>query len=169
MNHEKEALARNLDELREKIAEATHQGYDQEMLVTKAMDRLEQLLQDYTTLGHQIGIISSSFDSGYSEQQDTDFTIDLDLGAEGLNSLRDRGRQRMQVIRPALQSYCEGFRKEVRDLQDDAIALEDERDRLVQDVERQREDVARREMRFKIVSDQAEDAKNVRTSVQARY
>jgi kinetochore protein NDC80 len=161
MNHEKEQLSRNLDELREKIAEATHQGYDQEMLVTKAMDRFEQLLQDYTTLGHQIGVLSSSFEGIQPGQLETDFIIDVDLGAESLVGIRDSGHQRMLVIRPALQGYCERFRKQARELQDDAIALEDARDRLFQDVERLREDVARREMRFKIVSDQAEEAKSV--------
>lgn len=161
MNHEKEALSRNLDELRSKIAEANNHACDQEMLVTKSMDRFDQLLQDYTALGHQIGTMSTNVDGVQPELQGIDFAFELDLGAESLIDIRDQGRSQVQIIRPALQGYCEHFRRQVRQLQDDAIALDDENDRIAQDVERQREDVARREMRFKLVHDQAEEAKIV--------
>lgn len=161
MNLEKETLLRHLEELRSKIAEANQSGYDQEMLVTKAMDRLDQLLQDYATLAYQIGIMSSSFDAGFLERPDVDFSIDLDLGAESLSGIRDRGRSKMHIVRPALQNYCEQFRRQARQLQDDVIALEDERDRLCQDVESQRELVLRRELAFKVATEQAEEAKSV--------
>lgn len=164
MNHEREALSRNLDELRIKIGEAHTFACEQEMAVTKSMDRFDQLLQDYTALGHQIGTMSTGVEDLQPEFQAVEFAFELELGAESLNDIRDQGHAQVQVIRPALQSYCEHFRRQVRQLQDDAIALDDENDRVAQDVERQREDVLRREMRFKLVHDQAEEAKVVSIS-----
>jgi kinetochore protein NDC80 len=161
MNHERETLSRNLDDLRGKIAEASQFAYDQEMLVTKSMDRFEQLIADYTALGHQIGVIRPLSEGPSLGPGDVDYAIDLDLGIEDLLEVQSSGRRMRQMIWPALQVYGEGFRKQMVEIENGNIVLDDENDRLGQKVERQKEEVANLEMRLKVVHEQAEEAKNV--------
>ncbi|KAL1408413.1 kinetochore-associated Ndc80 complex subunit ndc80 [Vanrija albida] len=161
MNHERESLSRHLDELRTKIVEASKAAYDQEMLVTKSMDRFEQLLQDYEALSHQIGTTTSVSDPfQHPELPNVNFSIDIDLGAESLSDIQESGRSAMQAIRPALQQYCESFRRQASELQDDAIALEEQHERIAQEVEIHKEELSRREERLNFVHEQAEEAKS---------
>ena len=161
MNHERETLTRHLDELRSKIAEANQMSYDQELLVTKSMDRFEQLLQDYTSLGHQIGVLHPSSEGMILSSGLVDYSIDLDLGLEDLNEVQKAGKRMRQIIWPALQAYGEGFRKQSLELGNETIALDDEYDRLGQLLERQKEDVGEKEFRLKVEHEKAEEAKNV--------
>lgn len=161
MNHERESLTRNLDDLRSKIAEASQSAYDQEMLVTKSMDRFEQLLQDYTALGHQIGVISPLGEGPSLGPGNLDYTIELDLGQEDLNEVQLDGKRMRQIIWPALQTYGETFRKQGLELANETIALEDEFDRLGSILERQKENVATREVKLRVAHEQVEDLKSV--------
>ncbi|KAL7424361.1 kinetochore-associated Ndc80 complex subunit ndc80 [Cryptotrichosporon argae] len=162
MNHERETLTRNLDEVRAKIAEASQAAYDQEMLVTKSMDRFEQLLADYTALGHQIGTIPAVHDGAAPSAGPggVDYTIDLDLGMEDLAELQATGRQAVAIVRPALAAYGDDWRAQMREMQDRLIVLEDEHDQLGQKVERMKEEVGNLEMKLKVVHEQAEEARS---------
>ena len=166
MNHERETLTRNLDELRTKTAEASQLAYDNEMQVTKSMDRFEQYLQDYTALSHQIGVIQPLSESLVLGPGNVDYTVELDLGVEDLNEVQSAGKRMRSVIWPALQSYGEGFRKQLLELGNSTIALDDEYDRLGQEVDKQKEEVGDFEARLKFVHEQAEDAKNVSCTLQ---
>lgn len=168
MNHERESLTRNLDELRTKIAEASQFAYDQEMQVTRSMDRFEQLLQDYTHLGHQIEILSRLSEGPSDGPGGIDYTVDLDLGQEDLNEVIQSGRRMRQIIWPGLQAYGEVSRKQVLDMANKQIALDDKYDRLGQKVGGQKEEVGNLEIRLKVVHEQAEEAKNVSRLVRAR-
>ncbi|ORY22449.1 HEC/Ndc80p family-domain-containing protein [Naematelia encephala] len=159
MNNDRETLSRHLDELRGKIAEASQFAYDQEMQVTKSMDRFDQLLQDYTALGHQIGVIAPLSDAPSLGPGGVDYSIDLDLGVEDLNEVQVSGRRMRSTLWPALQVYGEGFRKQALEMDNASIALDDQLDRLAQAVERQKEEVANREMKLKVSHEQAEEAR----------
>jgi len=161
MNHERETLTRNLEELRTKTAETSQMAYDNEMQVTKSMDRFEQFLSDYTALGQQIGVIQPLSEGMILGPGDVDYNVELDLGVEDLNEVQIAGRRMRSVIWPALHAYAEGFRKQSLELGNSTIALDDEYDRLGQTVERQKEEVGNLEVRLKVVHEQAEDAKNV--------
>lgn len=165
MNHERETLSRSLDDLRGKIAEARQFAYDQEMLVTKSMDRFEQLLADYTALGHQIGVIRPLSEGPTLGPGDVDYSVDVDLGLEDLHEVQGQGKNMRQVIWPALQAYGETFRKQMVEMENGNIALDDENDRLGQKVERQKEEAANLEMRLRVVREQAEEAKHVSEAI----
>ena len=160
MNYERDTLTRSLEELRSKIAEASQAAYDQEMLVTKSMDRFEQLLSDYTSLGHQIGTILPLHDGGLGAGK-IDYTIELELGLEDVSAVQTAGRKMRGTIRPGLQSYGDTFRKQLSELAHMQIQLDDEFDRLGQSVERQKEEASNLEMRLRVVHEQADDARNV--------
>lgn len=161
MNHERETLSRQQEELRVKIAEVSQQSYDQEMSVTRSMDRFEQLVADYTALGHRIGSIPPLSEGPALGPDGIDYSVDVDLGVDDVNDITQGGRRLRSEIWPALQSYGERFRTEAVQIQDGNIMLDDEVDRLAQKVERQKEEAANLEMRLKVVNDQAEHAKAV--------
>lgn len=167
MNHERETLTRNLDELRTKTAEASQMAYDNEMQVTKSMDRFEQQLQDYTALGHQIEVIQPLSEGITMGPGGVDYNIDLDLGLEDLNEVQTSGRRMRSVIWPALHAYGEGFRKQSLELGNQTIGLDDDYDRLGQTVERQKDEVGTLEVKLKFVHEQAEEAKNVRDALRS--
>lgn len=160
MNHERDSLTRSLEDLRNKISEASQFAYDQEMVVTKSMDRFEGLLTDYNSLAHQIGLLDSSLDAP-SLAADVNYNLDVDLGAEELEEVKAVGVRMRSIIWQALQTCRETFRQEALGLGNGTIALEDEFDKLGQSVERQKEEVGNLEVRLKIVHNQAEDAQSV--------
>lgn len=161
MNYDREALARQVEELRAKVAEASQVASEQEMRVTKSMDRFDQHLQDYTSLNHQIGAVSHQPGKSLPGFVEMDYSIDLDLGAEDLHTIRHYGQSKFTTIRPALKSYTDGLREQVAGLQNDVISLEDKHERLGQDVERQQEEVSVRQQQYSIVHEKGEEEKNV--------
>ncbi|WVW78773.1 hypothetical protein I302_100735 [Kwoniella bestiolae CBS 10118] len=164
MNHERESLNRGLDDLRTKIAEASQMSYDQEMMVTKSMDRFETLLADYTALCHQIGLLSRSSDFASADNLDPDYKIEIDLGIEDLDELRTFGSRMRITIWQGLQNLRERYRQELLDLSNIKISLEDHCDRLGQQVESQLEEVGTLEVKLKMVHEQAEAAQNKLTT-----
>lgn len=162
MNHERESLSRNLEELRGKLQQARKHCHHQEMEVTDTMDRLSDLQQNYASIGHQIGCLGPSCKARFLPSEGgVDCSLEVELGSGDLTEMSLVGRTWNQVIRPALQEYGDDFHKEARTLQDDSIALEDLQDRLAQEVEQQRADAATREVRLKLIHDQTEEAKHV--------
>lgn len=162
MNHERETLSRNLDELRSKLQQARKLSHHQEMEVTDTMDRLSDLQQSYASMGHQIGCLGPSCKPRFlSSEGGVDCSLDVELGSGDLSKMSLVGQSWSQVIRPALQEYGDDFHKDARGLQDEAIALEDVQDRLAQEVEQQRADAATREVKLKLIHEQTEEAKNV--------
>lgn len=169
MNHERETLSRNLDELRGKLQLARKQCHHQEMEVTDTMDRLSDLQQSYASLGHQIGCLGPSCKSRFLPSEGgIDCSLDVELGSGDLTKMSLVGQSWNQTIRPALQEYGADFHREARTLQDESIALEDMQDRIVQEVEQQRADAATREVRLKLIHDQTEEAKTVGHDILAR-
>jgi kinetochore protein NDC80 len=163
MNHERETLTRNLDDLRVKISEASSQAYDAEMQLTKSMDRFDVLVSDYTNIAHQIGTIPLLADGpGFALGPDgVDYNVDIDLGVEDVNELISEGKKLRSVIWPGLQAFGEKFRAETMELDNQKIVLEDELDRKMHEVEAMRDEAETRHAKYTMLNDKAEDAKQV--------
>jgi kinetochore protein NDC80 len=162
MNHERESLKRNLDDLRTKVAEVSQQSYNQELMVTKMIDLFEQLLSEYTSLGHQIGIIQPLADGETSLGPDgVDYNIQIDMGTEDILHVQTSGQRMSEVIKPALQAYSESFRRQVSELANEQISLEDDLDKVGQRVDGLRANCDNLEVKLKLASDQAELARRV--------
>ena len=163
MNHERETLTRQLEELRVKIAEASQMAYDQELQVTKSMDRFESLHSDYVALAHQIGTIPPLVDGPAPAlgPDGINYTIDVDLGIEDINEVIATGKTLRSVIWPALQALSERFRVQLMEEDNLKISLEDELDKKVQEVDGMKDEAANRQARLTVMLDKAEDAKNV--------
>jgi kinetochore protein NDC80 len=162
MNTERETLARHLEDYRQKIAEASQHSYDQEMAVTKLMDRFDMHLSEYTALAHSIGTILPISDApGALGPGGVDYAVDVELGVEDVASVQAHSRRLRQEIWPALQAYGEGSRREMVDIQNQHIQLDDEHDRLAQRVERQKDEAANLEAKLSVANGQAEDSRAV--------
>ncbi|ORX34350.1 HEC/Ndc80p family-domain-containing protein [Kockovaella imperatae] len=159
MNYERETLTRTLDEMRIKTMEASQFSYDQELQVTKSMDRFEQLYADYTSLAHQIGLVKPGSRQSLLAGK-VDFTIDVELQAEDMADVQKEAKRLREQLRPELSAFGEKFRKEELELGNQVIELEDQHDRLTQEVEKHKQQVEMSEMRVKAQNDSAEDAKN---------
>lgn len=160
MNHERESLTRNLDDLRVKIAEANSSVYDQEMQVTKSMDRFEALVAEYTLLAQQIGTMSP--DGSIAPGPDgIDYNVDFDLGVEDVNVLINDGKRLRATIRPALQAFGEKFRLEIANLAEKKIAMDDELDKKNSELEGMKDEGATRQAKLTVLSEKAEEARLV--------
>ena len=163
MNHERETLTRNLDDLRVKITEMSSQAYDAEMQLTKSMDRFDALVGEYMNLAHQIGTIPLLQDQlGSTVGPDgIDYAIAFDVGADDVEKLIIEGKKLRSVIWPGLQSFGEKFRAETAEMDNKRIVLEDELDRKSHEVEAMRDEAETRLAKYNMLNDKAEEAKAV--------
>lgn len=160
MNHERESLTRNLDELRVKIAEANQMAYDQELQVTKSMDRFESLVTEYNALAQQIGTMPADGTSAVGPDG-VDYNVDLDLGVEDLSILTNDGKRLQEKIKPALQAFGEKFLSEATELGVQKIAMDNELDKKIQEVEGMKDEAAVRQAKLSVLSEKAEEARLV--------
>ena len=163
MNNERDTLKSTLEELRNKVTDGSSAAYDQELNVTRSIDRFEQLLVDYTALAHQIGVINPGTEGPGPRlgPDGVDYNIDIDFGLEDMNEIQASGKRLRSVIWPSLQAFGERFRKQELESGNQMIELEDSHDRIGQDVEKQRFAMEHLELKVKSTTEQAEGAKTV--------
>lgn len=161
MNHERETLQRQLREIASKNAEAWQASQDVEMSVTRTMDRFENLMGEYTTFGHQIGTLSMTTDSSFVGPGGVDFTIECELSVEDVNKIQESGKKMREVVRPALNKYDEQIRDQTRALGEEQAGLDEESDKLVLVVEKQKSDATNRDLELAKKESEAEAAKDV--------
>ncbi|KAK4688919.1 kinetochore protein NDC80, partial [Tremellales sp. Uapishka_1] len=155
MMTDREGSQRQFDELTIKNAEASQAGHDLERNVSKHMDDLENLLEVYTALGLQIGIIKPghTLDVGPGG---IDYGIELDLNVVDLSDVQSTGLKMKTVLRPGLQTYGEGFRATTLEFENESIALADQIDRLSQKVTAKKEEAGTLEAKLNVVDSAAD-------------
>jgi kinetochore protein NDC80 len=161
MNHERETLQRQLRETASKNAEAWQTSQDVEMSVTRTMDRFENLLSEYTTYAHQIGTLSPIADASFVGPGGVDFTIECEVSAEDVNQIQTSGKKMRDVIRPALNKYDEQIRELTRAIGEEQAGLDEESDKLVLAVEKQKSDANNKDLELAKKNSEAEAAKDV--------
>ena len=161
MNHERETLQRQLRDTASKNAEAWQTSQDVEMSVTRTMDRFENLLSEYTTYAHQIGTLSPIADASFVGPGGVDFTVECEVSAEDVNQIQTSGKKMRDVIRPALNKYDEQIRELTRAIGEEQAGLDEESDKLVLAVEKQKSDTNNRDLELAKKKSEAEAAKDV--------
>lgn len=161
MNQDKVTLAQQLQDVNTKIAEAKRQAHDQELRVTQSMDRCDQQLDEYNVLGNEIGTLGVIADPQPKGFVRTNYSFTLDLGAERPQEILQNGRAKLATIRPALDSYAQGSRDTVDKLCDEETTLEEKRLDLTFNVEGQREEVHRRQLRYDQERKQVDEQRDV--------
>lgn len=161
MNHEREALTKQLDDLRKKIKEASDYAFGQELLVTKSMDRFDQHLTDYTSFAHQIGTMTPSSDGLFMGPGGVDYSIDLELGQSDPSEIEASGRKMREIIRPALNKYDEDIRIQTKVVQEEQAGLDRECDVVGMTVEKQKADASNKNLELRKKLNEADVAKAV--------
>lgn len=161
MNHERETLTKQLDDLRKKVKEASDYAFDQELLVTKSMDRFDQHLSDYTSLAHHIGTMTPSQDGLFLGWGGVDYSIDLELGQSDPSEIEASGRKMREVIRPALNKYDEDIRNETKVFQEEQAGLDRESDVVGMTMEKQKADASNKNLELRKKLNEADALKAV--------
>lgn len=161
MQHDKVALAQQLQDIGNKIADAKRQCHDQEMRVTHCMDECDKRLDAYDTLGNRIGTLGVTADPLPPGFVRIDYSLNVDLGAEDAQAILRSGRVKLATIRPALDSYAQGSRDQIDRLCEEETTLERKHQDLVESVDNKREEVLRRQIRYDKERKQVDEQREV--------
>lgn len=161
MNHERETLQRQLREINSKNAEAWQASQEVEMTVTRTMDKFDNLMSEYVSFGHQIGTLTATADGVFAGPGGVDFTIDCDVSGEDVNEIQASGKKMRDVIRPALNKYDEQIRDLTKGVGEAQAGLDEESDKLILAVEKQKSDASNKELELAKKNGEAEAAKAV--------
>lgn len=161
MTHERETMSRQLRDVRDKVLEANNVNYEHEVSLARLTDRFDAFLNDYTSLGHQIGTIPTSMDGPAEGPGGVDFSIDITLATEEMTEVQATAKRMREVLRPALGRYDEEIRGETRKLGEEQARLDSEFDKLGLMVEKQKSDVGNKELELSKHLESAESAKAV--------
>jgi kinetochore protein NDC80 len=161
MNTERETLQRQLRDIASKNAEAWQASQDVEMTVSRTMDKFDNLMSEYISFGHQIGTLTATTDGSFIGPGGVDFTIECDVSAEDVNQIQASGKKMRDVIRPALNKYDEHIRDLIKVVGEEQAGLDEESDKLVLAVEKQKSDASNKDLELAKKNSEAEAAKDV--------
>ncbi|KZT60464.1 hypothetical protein CALCODRAFT_480748 [Calocera cornea HHB12733] len=152
MTTERDTLARTLEDLRQRIADASKTVWEREIAVAKRGSAMEDAIQEYMQIVYRVGL----FPDAAPPFDQIQFGLDVNLTAPPTEMLNADIRQ---TIRPAIFRFGEEKRLQRTRLDDERIVVEDELDRLAQIVENQKEELESRELRLGALLERADEVK----------
>ncbi|RUS17108.1 HEC/Ndc80p family-domain-containing protein [Endogone sp. FLAS-F59071] len=163
MTAEREQLAKNLEAIQSKIDEIQRHFWEKEIAWQKKHDvvgilLVEKAIQDYNTLAYRIGLIPST--SPYA--QGVNFEIEFSPHAtrpEHMISVDLRN-----VIKPSLQNLRKEFNAQFHHSQDESFQLQEQFDRLLEQVAEKTEELGMMEARIQNLTEQYNTEKEVITA-----
>jgi kinetochore protein NDC80 len=161
MNTEQETLSRLLDELRRKNAETSNQMRSLEVALAKRSENVEQAIDEYTELLHQLGLFPNVPHplppAGMDLRLEINFASPnprelIRRTADGPGQIADlRGE-----IKGALDSIAEYKRRQHMTVEDEAANLENELDDIGAETDRMEEEIESLEQKTNNVQEEAE-------------
>ncbi|KZO97198.1 hypothetical protein CALVIDRAFT_536668 [Calocera viscosa TUFC12733] len=152
MTTERDTLARTLEDLRQRIADASKTVWEREIAVAKRGSAMEDAIQEYMQVVYRVGL----FPDAPTPFDQIQFGLDVNLTAPPTEMLNADIRQ---TIRPSIFRFGEEKRLARTRLDDERIVVEDELDRLAQIVENQKEELESRELRLGALLERADEVK----------
>ena len=159
MNTDHETLSRNLEDLRQKIAETQRTIMSLEVTVTNRAAAAEEALDGYTNLLSSLEL----FPPLPPPWQDIDLTLELNPAAAHPQQLLT-GADIRKVIKPTLNAIAEAKRSERASLETDRIRLDNELDQLTLECENVEEEIAEIDKKVANSNEQADDLRDVGSS-----
>jgi kinetochore protein NDC80 len=159
MNTDHETLSRNLEDLRQKIAETQRTIMSLEVTVTNRAAAAEEALDGYTNLLSSLEL----FPPLPPPWQDIDLTLELNPAAAHPQQLLT-GADIRKVIKPTLNAIAEAKRSERASLETDRIRLDNELDQLTLECENVEEEIAEIDKKVANSNEQADDLRDVESS-----
>lgn len=151
MNVETSTLKESIRDLQTKLADGHRQQGEQEIAVTRRMDDIETLSQEYNGLVNKLGLASGS----------RDFSIVVEMNQGDMTGVGVVSARMKEQIRPALQAFGDQVRGEYQQRANQKIELDDELDRMSSQRQAKEEEQKTLEVKLKIADDQADTFKMV--------
>lgn len=159
MNTDHETLSRNLEDLRQKIAETHKVVMTLEVAVANRAEAAEEALDAYTNLLSSLEL----FPPLPTPFQDIDLTLELNTAAANPQSLL-LGADVRKIIKPTLSGIAETKRSERASLESERIRVDNELDQLTLECENVEEEIGELERKVLTLGEQAEDLRDVSDS-----
>ena len=156
MNTDHETLARNLEDLRHRIAEAQKSVMSLEVVMTNRGAAAEEALDQYTNLLSSLGL----FPPLLPPFQDIDLTLQLNIAASNPQQLLT-GSDIRKVIKPTLSAVAETKRTERANVESERIKVDNELDQLTLECENVDEEIREIEKKVIALNEQAENLRDV--------
>ncbi|KAG6891035.1 hypothetical protein C0992_010697 [Termitomyces sp. T32_za158] len=155
MNTDHETLSRNLEDLKQKIAETHKIVMTLEVAVTNRAEAAEEALDAYTNLLSSLEL----FPPLPAPFQDVDLTLELNTAASNPQSLL-LGSDIRKIIKPTLSGIAETKRSERASLESERIKVDNELDQLTLECENVEEEIGEIERKVFALGEQAEDLRD---------
>ncbi|KAK2460548.1 hypothetical protein APHAL10511_007018 [Amanita phalloides] len=155
MNTDHESLSRNLEDLRQKMAETHRTIMSLEVTVTNRAAAAEEALDGYTQFISALEL----FPPLPPPWQDVDLTLELNPAASNPQQLLT-GADIRKVIKPTLNAIAEAKRSERASLETERIRLDNELDQLTLECENVDEEIVEIEKKIANLNEQADDLRD---------
>ena len=160
MNTDHEMLQRSLEDLKLKISEAHKTVMTLEVSVTNRGIAAEEAVDAYNNLLSSLNF----FPPLPPPWQNVDLGLELNTAAPSPNGLLT-GADIRRTIRPTLGSIAESKRTERAEVESERIKVDDELDQLTLECENVEEEIGELEKKVVALNDQADELRDVRSSV----
>jgi kinetochore protein NDC80 len=152
MNTDHETLQRNLEDLRQKIAETHRTIMTLEVTVTNRASAAEEALEGYANLLTSLEL----FPPLPPPWQEIDLTLELNTAASNAQQLL-AGADIRKVIKPTLNSIAELKRSERASIETERIRVDNDLDQLILECENLEEEIVETEKKVGSLNEQADD------------
>ena len=165
MNADREALTRNLEDLKEKLEETRKTVMTLEVNVTNRAAAAEEALDTYTSMLSSLEL----FPPLPEPWQDVDLTLELNSASSDPQQLLT-GSDIRKVVKPTLSGIAEMKRMERATVESELIKIEDEHDQLMTECENLDCEIAEVEKKVVNLNEHADDLRDVGSNFsQKRY
>lgn len=156
MNTDRETLTRNLEDLKQKIAETHKIVMSLEVKVTNRAAAVEEALDTYTNMLSALEL----FPNPPEPWQDIDMTLELNSASANPQHLLI-GLDIKKVIRPTLSSIAETKRLERAAVENDSVKVNNELDQFTTECKNLNYELGEQEKKATSISEQADDLRDV--------
>lgn len=156
MNTDREALTRNLEDLKEKLEETRKTVMTLEVSVTNRAAAAEEALDTYTSMLSSLEL----FPPLPEPWQDVDLTLELNSASSDPQQLLT-GSDIRKVVKPTLSGIAEMKRMERATVESELIKIEDEHDQLMTECENLDCEIADVEKKVVNLNEHADDLRDV--------
>jgi kinetochore protein NDC80 len=164
MTAEREKLVQGLEQMSAKVDEARKLAWDKELATQKKVESIEKLIQSYNSLGYKIGIIPATAPHANGISFELDFNVQAAVGESGVGIVRpDKlvNRDLRHEIRAALMKMRERLGGEVHKKQDEAIQLQEQLDRICENLTDKKDELESLEAKVSGAMEQFSEIKDV--------
>ena len=164
MNTDREALTKNLEDLKQKLEEARKTAMTLEVNVTNRAAATEEALDTYTNLLSSLEL----FPPLPEPWQDVDLTLELNSASSNPQQLL-AGSDIRKVIKPTLSGVAEIKRMERAAVESELIKIENEHDQLLTECDNLDCEISEMEKKVVNLNEHADDLRDVRSSFHQRF